>query len=305
MKIEALIPLAGLLRTCGYEFTTVTPATHARILGRDPRRNAQDLRDFLGWNLPCQKPAPGTALANAWEILREEGMLDRGNRARIRFSTLDSLLIAHSGYPTVEEEAVFFGPDTYRFIRFLRSEVREASHALDLGCGSGAGGLSLASRCERVTLSDVSKRALLFADANARINGWPEVASCVALSDGIPKAVVPFDLIACNPPFLLDKRGRTYRHGGGEFGEALSLRFLSEGLQALSPGGRVVMYTASAVISGRDFLKEQVYGMARALGFRLEYEEIDPDIFPEELDRSAYAPADRICAVGIVARKSA
>jgi hypothetical protein len=33
------------------------------------------------------------------------------------------------------------------------------------------------------------------------------------------------------------------------------------------------------------------------------YEEIDPDVFGEELDRSAYAEADRIAVVGLTAIK--
>ena len=32
-----------------------------------------------------------------------------------------------------------------------------------------------------------------------------------------------FDLIIANPPYLLDKSERTYRHGGGQLGAALSL----------------------------------------------------------------------------------
>jgi hypothetical protein len=33
------------------------------------------------------------------------------------------------------------------------------------------------------------------------------------------------------------------------------------------------------------------------------YEEIDPDVFGEELDRSAHAQADRIAVVGLTAIK--
>jgi hypothetical protein len=36
---------------------------------------------------------------------------------------------------------------------------------------------------------------------------------------------------------------------------------------------------------------------------RFVYEEIDPDVFGEELDRPAYATADRIAAVGLTAIK--
>ncbi len=48
-----------------------------------------------------------------------------------------------AGTPTAERDAVFFGPDTYRFAIFLRHHVQQAARAVDIGCGSGAGGLAL------------------------------------------------------------------------------------------------------------------------------------------------------------------
>src|SRR4028119_1702430 len=47
-------PLAALLQALdreGYAFTTVTPATHARVLARRAGETACDLRDVFGWGL--------------------------------------------------------------------------------------------------------------------------------------------------------------------------------------------------------------------------------------------------------------
>jgi hypothetical protein len=38
-------------------------------------------------------------------------------------------------------------------------------------------------------------------------------------------------------------------------------------------------------------------------GLQFVYEEIDPDVFGEELDRHAYAHADRIAVVGLTVIK--
>ena len=54
-----------------------------------------------------------------------------------RFSTLNDLLLAHSPYPTTDADAVFFGPDTYLFCKLISDAIKTA---VDIGCGSGAGG---------------------------------------------------------------------------------------------------------------------------------------------------------------------
>jgi release factor glutamine methyltransferase len=43
-----------------------------------------------------------------------------------RFSTLNNLLLAHSPYPTTDADAVFFGPDTYRFCKLISDTIKKA-----------------------------------------------------------------------------------------------------------------------------------------------------------------------------------
>ena len=196
---------------------------------------------------------------------------------------------------------MFFGPDTYRFARAITELARRfASFApqrlLDIGTGSGAGGLHCVALfpSARVLLSDINPAALQFADINAQINDVPEVA--LVESDLFAKIDGPFDLIVANPPYLVDRSARTYRHGGGRWGCALAERILRESLSRLTPHGKLLLYTGTPVVDGVDQFLDAVRPMLENLR-EFHYEEIDPDVFGEELDRPPYTDADRIAVV--------
>jgi methylase of polypeptide subunit release factors len=307
----ALLRLAGWLQGEGYSFTTVTPATHARVNARAGTQQARDLRDVFGWSRPF---APDLLPAAALEPLRSVDLLKPAGqgllRSSVRFSSLRGHLFAHSAYPTVEDDAVFFGPDTHRFVHLIEDELRRGplpQHAriLDVGCGSGAGGVAAAliaaeSR-PRLVLADINPRALRFAAANASHANCGEAL----LVEGDLYGAVDgqFDLIIANPPYLNDSGERTYRHGGGSFGEALSERIVREGLLRLAPGGRLVLYTGATIVRGRDTLLEILRPALDGSGWPWRYGELDPDVFGEELDEPAYVEAERIAAVGMVLQR--
>jgi 16S rRNA (guanine1207-N2)-methyltransferase len=75
---------------------------------------------------------------------------------------------------------------------------------LDLGCGYGPLGLSLAALRPGVeaVLSDVNRRALALAEENARALG---VAALVLESDGFAQVNGLFDHIVTNPPIRAGK----------------------------------------------------------------------------------------------------
>jgi len=295
--MEPLAKLGRALRESGYAFITPTPATHQRVLARGGP--ARTLRDVFGWS----KPFPPDLLPTAQlALLEEAGALEREGpllRSRVRFSSLGPLLLAHSAHPTTTPDAVFFGPDTYRFASFLTARAPERIGSLaDIGCGTGAGGLLLASRAASVELLDVNETALAFARANCEIN---DVASRVRPSDVLSGATEPLDLVIANPPYLADDAGRTYRDGGGVLGMGLSVRIVREALDRLRPGGRLLLYTATPVIDGEHVLWPQLAPLLR--GVRHDYRELDPDVFGEELERPAYARVERIAVVGLDAFK--
>jgi SAM-dependent methyltransferase len=298
--MDPLASLGRALREIGYSFVTPTPATHWRVLARGGE--ASTLRDVFGWSRPFREgivPPPILSLLEEAGALHREGPL---LRSAVRFSTVGPLLLAHSAFPTDQPDAVFLGPDTYRFASFLQQRVPERIGSLaDVGCGTGAGGLLLAPRAGSVQLLDVSAAALRFARANCELNG---LEARVAHSDVLSGASGPLDLIIANPPYLADDRGRTYRDGGGELGTGLSVRIVREALDRLRPGGRLLLYTATPVQAGEHLLWPQLAPLLR--GIRHRHFEIDPDVFGEELDRPAYSHVERIAVVGLDAyRESA
>jgi len=303
---SALVSLGRALRDQGYRFVAVTPATHRRILDR-PRPTT--LQSVFGWNLPFEKDALPSGL---FDLLGESGALEqeRGQyRSTVRFATLADLLFAHSGFPTTARDAVFFGPDTYRFARLLKASLAEMAARsrpmiVDVGSGSGAGGIYasrlLANRVDLV-LADINPQALAFSAVNAAINEVPSVR--IVSSDVLAGIDDEIDAVIANPPYLIDEERRLYRHGGGALGIALSLRILEQGLDRLVPGGRLILYTGTPVIGGIDVFFESAEPLLKLRAGQFRYEEIDPDVFGEELETRAYAHADRIAVVGLVADK--
>jgi methylase of polypeptide subunit release factors len=299
----ALLELGRALRQAGYHFVTPTPETHRRVNARPGATEARDLRDVFGWSRPFREallPPRLVTLLDEAGALRREGRLLRSG---VRWSSAGGALFVHSAYPTVEPEAVFFGPDTYRFLSFLARVAPRARRAVDVGCGSGAGGIALAlgGCAAAVTLADVNPRALRLAEVNAALAGVPAE---VRESDVLAGVDGAFDLVVANPPYLVDPGRRVYRDGGGALGLALSVRIAREALARLAPGGRLALYTASPVqAGGRDPLREALTPLLSAAA-EWSYEELDPDVFGEELETAAYAEAERIAVVGVTARRA-
>ncbi|MGZ3308270.1 MAG: SAM-dependent methyltransferase, partial [Xanthobacteraceae bacterium] len=119
------------------------------------------------------------------------------------------------------------------------------------------------------------------------------------LSDVFERINEGGDLIVSNPPYLIDQSARLYRHGGGDLGSDLSLRIVEDSIDRLYPGGRLFLYTGSPIISGADTFFEMVRPRLEARGCQYIYEEVDPDVFGEELDSAPYDRADRIAAVAL------
>jgi hypothetical protein len=64
------------------------------------------------------------------------------------------------------------------------------------------------------------------------------------------------------------------------------------------------MHTGVSIVRGEDVLLSALRSDLPAVGFSLDYRELDPDIFGDELDKPAYADVDRIAAVGAVLTKA-
>ena len=292
---QALVHLGRALKDAGYRFVTITPASHARVNRRAGAR-AATLRDVFGWNRPFGPDALPRALLDL--LVRADAVAseERGlMRSRVRFSSAGELLFVHSAFPTDDAHSVFFGPDTYRFLSLLGRLQPRARRAVDVGCGSGAGGIAIATSCGRIVLTDVNGKALRFAAVNAAINFVENVE--LAESDALRDVRQPFDLVISNPPYLVDDAARLYRDGGGRFGEQLSVEIVRQSIERLPRGGRLILYTASAIVDGVDTFAAAVEPLIAEMRYR--YEEIDPDVHGEELERHAYESADRLAVVAL------
>lgn len=296
----ALAALLRFLDEAGYDFITPTPATHATVSSRLDRAREGDLRDVFGWSRPFSRtdlPDPLRALLEAAGMLEAVGDLWR---SAVRVSRVEGRLLLHSA-PGRDPRVVFLGPDTYRFVRLIDLALKDrpkVERAVDIGAGAGAGAMAITARYPHaaVTATDINPLALRLLGINGRHAGLDIEARegrGLSAADGL------FDLIVANPPYVAGAEGRVYSDGGGGHGSDLALQWVSESLPRLRSGGRMILYTGSPVLDGRDLVRAALRPL---LGddFTMTYEELDPDVFGGLLRRDAYREIERIAAVGAV-----
>jgi methylase of polypeptide subunit release factors len=306
---EALLALLQALAARNYAFVTPTPETHKRVLKRPRPAAPATLRDVFGWSRTFDA---GDLPEPILEAMRRAEVLGRRGRrliSRVRVSSLGGTLFVHSAFPTTAADSVFLGPDSYRFADFITRELADGAPVeaiLDVGAGAGVGGL-VAARLRpdaTVLLTDVNETAIRYARVNAALAGVP---ADHRLTSGLEGLEPGFDLIVANPPYIAGRsgpEGRTYRDGGDMLGAGLSIDWAEGAMDRLRPGGRLLLYTGSAIVDGRDRLRDALERRAAERGCSLRYGELDPDVFGEELSRPVYARAERIAVVGAVATKA-
>lgn len=126
---------------------------------------------------------------------------------------------------------------------------RPAESALDLGTGQGIQALLAARHCGRVVATDINPRALNFAAFNAALNGVRNVE----FREGSlfePVKGETFDLVVCNPPYVISPESGLQFRDGGSHGDALC-RSIVRGIPAhLNPGGFASIRCSWALRSG-------------------------------------------------------
>lgn len=116
----------------------------------------------------------------------------------------------------------------------------EVERALDLGTGCGIQALLVSRHAGAVVATDISARALAYAELNAQLNGVTNIEFRRG-SMFEPVAGEAFDLIVSNPPFVITPRvdgvpEYEYRDGG-LVGDALVEQFVRTAPAFLGPGG--------------------------------------------------------------------
>ena len=152
--------------------------------------------------------------------------------------------------------------DTWLLARALRDQpLAPDASVLDLCTGSGALAVTAALRGVRdVTAVDVSRRAVLTARLNARLNGVRVRAVRGDLFAAVGDA--RFDAIVSNPPYVpaptddLPTRGPERAWDAGRDGRALLDRVCAEAPAHLRPGGVVLLVHSS--VCGIDLTLEQL-----------------------------------------------
>lgn len=298
---SALLQLGKYLRDRDYRFTTITPLSHQHNNRRPQARLAENLRDVFGWSRPFEL---SLLSETERELMLEADVLQTHGehwQSSVRWSSLDDLLLVHSAYPTEASDAVFFGPDTYRFAQaikaFVQANGRNIQRAVDIGCGSGAGAILLGQAYPgaQVLAVDINPQALRLTAINAQLARTANLRPLY--SDLLTDVLGDFDLIIANPPYMLDPQERAYRHGGGAFGASLSMQIVETALSRLTPGGTLLLYTGVAMIAGRDPFLDRLQQYLKDLPCSWEYREVDPDVFGEELLKPDYSQVERIAAV--------
>jgi len=240
-----------------------------------------------------------TTLSRVLDLFVE---VDGGFRAEIRVSNLcmsgEGLYYCHSAFPT-NSNSVFFGPDTYLYLDFLKTARLKPRTVVDVCCGAGAGAIHVARQFPdaKVFGLDLNPKALDLAAINSRHAG---VEVVFAQSDLFSRAPDDVDLIISNPPYIASAEDVAIYANGGASGLELSLRIVDEGLQKLAAGGLLMIYTGVAIsLSGVDPFREYLKDLEV-----LEYRILHPDMWPEEIGKGAYLDVARIQVVGVVVRKS-
>jgi methylase of polypeptide subunit release factors len=148
-------------------------------------------------------------------------------------------------------------------------------------------------------MTDINPAALRLARINAR-HARLEVEALEGCSlAGFDAGI---DLALANPPYIIDEGDRAYRDGGGLLGAQVSLDMARTVAGQLNPGGRLLLYTGSAIVDGHDGFRAELAKAVAEAECTMRYLQLDPDVFGEELDQPAYRDAgvERIAVVGAI-----
>jgi methylase of polypeptide subunit release factors len=113
---------------------------------------------------------------------------------------------------------------------------RKGEHALDLCAGAGIQSMLASQHCVDVVATDINRRALNFADFNARLNGISNIETRPGnLFD--PVAGERFDLVIANPPYIVSPGARYAYRDSGLPGDTICEKVIREAPSHLSEGG--------------------------------------------------------------------
>jgi SAM-dependent methyltransferase len=187
---------------------------------------------YLGVEVPTADAAAALAPAQL-ERLAELGLVaveDGGTKALVDLVPTEELLVASDRFEggrfaEDRDEVLGLTPPT----RALASLTirRPVDSALDLGCGSGVLAILAAEHAKRVVGVDVNPRAVALSELNALLNDCRNVewrrGDWLGAVEG-----ETFDLIVCNPPYLISPDSTFTFRDSGLPGDAFCERLVRE-----------------------------------------------------------------------------
>jgi hypothetical protein len=205
---------------------------------------------------PVRADAAGRAVApTSLADWAEAGLLHVGGgevRAAVEVVPYQGLLTAADWPepPGAEREWVMGPAGTSRALAQLTVR-RHVRRTLDLGTGCGLQALLAAAHSDRVWAADLNPRALQMVRFNRRLNGLGNI-ECLAGDLFEPARGLSFDLIVCNPPFVIaPARGWLHTHSRRPVDE-LCREIVRRAPEFLREGGYCQLLCHWAHAAGQD-----------------------------------------------------
>jgi len=278
---KAASALGAALRRAGYTESGVLDMlgeeaySHERDdLPLDERRLAPTRLGTVVRALFLELPTPRADLAaalseRAVEALETIGFAERAEvyRPRARILPVGELLVASDDYPQAHQDE---DPPDYVAAYTLTSRICDCltprlrgARVLDVGTGSGVQALLAARLAPHVVATDINPRALAFTELNAALNGFTNIEVRLgSLFDAVGGE--RFDLITCNPPYVVSPESRWAYRDSGLRGDEISRRVLLTATDHLAEGGYLTML-ASWVGASEEAADERPLEWAKTL----------------------------------------
>ena len=176
-------------------------------------------------------------------------------RPRVGLVVMDGLVLARDrpteGAAALQDDHVVgLNPPAILLARLtVRTRVRTV---LDLGCGGGVQALLAARHADRVVGVDLNPRAVAFARFNARLNGVTNAEFRPGdLFD--PVRGERFDLLVCNPPYVVSPETQLLFRDGGRPGDSLCAEIVRRAGDHLEEGGFATILVNWVVPAAEDW----------------------------------------------------
>lgn len=234
-RLKAVLEQSGYVEAA--EIPVEEPSVHIRRIGTSAQLRIL-LALFMAGEpvlLAAAESALGTELL---QVLQGAGLLsiaDGDISSAYRVSISDGLLLVYDPLPPTKPDYVTGVNGAARTLANLTLRRRVGS-ALDIGTGCGYQALLAAHHAQRVVATDILGRAISLTTLNARLNSLTNV-ECRQGSFFEPIGNDRFDLIVCNPPFIISPDSDYAFRDSGLGGDAVSQMIVGEVARHLNEGG--------------------------------------------------------------------